>query len=166
MSELNTATGILDADIDDAVKIPIREGAIAGLLSLTLLQLKNWLRLTESIIISVGDETTPITAGAAKVTFRMPYRFVLTAVRSNLKTAQATSGAGGLVTVNINEGGVSLLSTKLTIDNTEKTSVTAATPAVISNANLADDAEVTIDIDTVGDGTAIGLKVVLIGRRA
>ena len=65
--------------------------------------------------------------------------------------------------MDINEAGTSIISTKLTIDNTEKTSVTAATAAVISDASLADDAEITIDIDQIGDGTAKGLKVTLIG---
>lgn len=117
---------------------------------------------TESIIIAVTDETTALTTGAGKVTFRMPYAFTLTAVRASLTTAQSS---GSILTVDINEGGVSILSTKLTIDNSEKTSTTAAAPAVISDANLADDAEITIDIDQVGTGAA-GLKVVLIGSRA
>jgi hypothetical protein len=34
---------------------------------------------------------------------------------------------------------------------------------VISDTSLADDAEITIDIDQIGDGTAKGLKVILIG---
>jgi len=71
-----------------------------------------------------------------------------------------------IFTVDINEGGTSILSTKLTIDNTEKTSTTAATAAVISDTALADDAEITIDIDQIGDGTAKGLKITLIGTRA
>ncbi|MDG4910778.1 hypothetical protein P9228_30895, partial [Mesorhizobium sp. WSM4898] len=74
--------------------------------------------------------------------------------------------SGSIFTVNINDSGTTILSTKLTIDNTEKTSTTAATAAVISDVNLADDAEITIDIDQVGDGTAKGLKVALIGTRA
>lgn len=115
---------------------------------------------TQAIVIAVGDESTPITAGTGKVTFRMPFAFTLTGVRASLKTAQTS---GTIVTVDINEGGASILSTKLTIDNTEKTSTTAATAAVISDAALADDAEITIDIDAVGDGTAVGLKVALIG---
>lgn len=166
MSELNSATPIVDGDIDDAVMLPVREGAIAGLLRMSLLQLKNWLRLTETIIVCLGDETTPIAVGTNKVVFRLPYGFVLSAVRASLTTAQATSGAGGLVTVDINENGASILSTKLTIDNTEKTSTTAATAAVISDVNLADDAELSFDVDQVGDGTATGLKVYLIGKRA
>jgi hypothetical protein len=92
----------------------------------------------------------------------MPYAMTLTAVRASLSTAQAS---GSIFTVDINEGGTTILSTKLTIDNTEKTSTTATTPAVISDSALADDAEITIDIDQIGDGTAAGLKVTLIGTR-
>jgi hypothetical protein len=66
--------------------------------------------------------------------------------------------------VDINEEGTSILSTKLTIDNTEKSSATAATPPVISDTALGDDAEITIDIDQIGNGTAKGLKVMLIGN--
>lgn len=112
------------------------------------------------IIIACSDETTALSAGTAKVTFRMPYAFTLTAVRASLVTAQTS---GSLLTVDINEAGTSILSTKLTFDNTEKTSTTAAAVAVISDATLADDAEMTIDIDQIGDGTAKGLKVTLIG---
>lgn len=117
---------------------------------------------TESIIIAIGDETTPLTTGTAKVTFRMPYAFTLTGIRASLTTAQAS---GSIFTVDVNEGGASILSTKLTIDNTEKTSTTAATAPVISDTALADDAEITIDIDQIGNGTAVGLKVVMIGHQ-
>lgn len=109
-----------------------------------------------------SDETTALTTGTAKVTFRMPYAMTVYEVRANLTTAQAS---GSIFTVDINESGTSILSTKLTIDNTEKTSKTAATPAVISDGSLADDAEITIDIDQIGDGTATGLKITLIGTR-
>lgn len=118
--------------------------------------------LPEAIQLAASDETTALTTGTAKVTFRMPFAMTLTGVRASLTTAQ-TSGA--IFTVDINEAGVSVLSTKLTIDNGEKTSVTAATPAVISDSALADDAEITIDIDQIGDGTAKGLKITLIGTR-
>jgi hypothetical protein len=112
------------------------------------------------LVVAASDETTALTTGTAKITFRMPRAITLTAVRASLTTAQAS---GTIFTVDINEGGTSILSTKLTIDNTEKTSTTAATPPVISDASLADDAEITIDIDQIGDGTAKGLKVMLIG---
>ena len=114
------------------------------------------------IQVAASDETTALTTGTSKVTFRTPCAITVTAVRASLSTAQTS---GNILTVDINEGGNSILSTKLTIDNTEKTSVTAATPPVISDTALADDAEMTIDIDQVGDGTAKGLKVTIIGTR-
>jgi hypothetical protein len=114
------------------------------------------------IQLAASDETTALTTGTAKMTFRMPHAMTLTAVRASLTTAQAS---GSIFTVDINESGATILSTKLTIDNTEKTSTTAATPAVISDTALADDAEITIDIDQIGDGTAKGLKLTLIGTR-
>jgi hypothetical protein len=119
--------------------------------------------LPTEIRVAASDETTALTTGTAKVTFRMPYAMTVTSVRASLSTAQAS---GSIFTVDINEGGTTILSTKLTIDNTEKTSTTAATPAVVSDSALADDAEITIDIDQIGNGTAKGLKVTIIGTRA
>lgn len=116
--------------------------------------------VTQAIPIACSDEVTDLTTGTAKVTFRMPYAMTLTAVRASLTTAQ---GSGSIFTVDINQNGTSILSTKLTIDNTEKTSVTAATPPVISDTSLDDNAEMTIDIDQIGAAGARGLKVYLIG---
>lgn len=115
---------------------------------------------SQCIPIACSDETTALTTGTAKVTFRMPYAFTLTAVRASVTTAPT----GSVLTVDINEAGTTVLSTKLTIDATEKTSTTAATAAVISDTALANDAEITIDIDAVGSTVAgAGLKVYLIG---
>lgn len=118
--------------------------------------------VTENIVVAASDETTALAAGVGKVTFRMPYAFTLTGIRASLTTAQTS---GSILTVDVNEAGASILSTKLTVDNGEKTSTTAAAAAVISDAALADDAEITIDIDQIGDGTAKGLKVTLIGHQ-
>lgn len=121
----------------------------------------------EALMFAVSDETTDITTGAAKLTFRMPYAFKLSTgagallgVRANVNTVSSS----GAVQVDINESGASILSTKLTIDASEKTSLSAATPAVISDTDLTDDAEITIDIASAGTG-AKGLKVTLIGKR-
>jgi hypothetical protein len=118
----------------------------------------------EVIQLACSDETTALTTGTAKITFRMPYAMELEEVRASLTGAGST---GGTTTVDINESGTTILSTKLTIDQGEKTSETATTPPVISDSTLADDAEITIDIDTVTTGAdETGLKVTLIGRRA
>lgn len=115
----------------------------------------------EVLVIAVSDETTAITTGTSKVTFRMPFAMTLTSVRASLSTASSS----GIPTVDIKESGTSIMAvTKLTIDATEKTSTTAATAAVLSDTALADDAEITIDITVAGTG-ATGLKVYLIGTR-
>lgn len=118
------------------------------------------LRVLETIGISVVSETTTLTTGTAKRTFRMPYALTLTSVRASVSTVSSS----GTPTVDINEGGSTILSTKLTIDANEYTSTTAATAAVISDSALADDAEMTIDVDVAGTG-AKGLKVYLYGYR-
>jgi hypothetical protein len=118
---------------------------------------------TDIYIIACSDETTALTTGTAKVTFRMPTAGTLTAVKATVTTAPV----GSNLIVDINEAGTSVLSTKLSIDDGEKTSETAATPPVISDSSLADDAEITIDIDQVGTGTAgAGLKVTLYVSRS
>lgn len=117
---------------------------------------------TQNIAIACSDETTAITTGTAKVTFRMPYAFTLSAVRASVTTAPT----GSTIIIDINEGGTTILSTKLSIDASEKTSTTAASAAVISDTALADDAEITIDFDQVGSTIAgAGVKVYLIGSK-
>lgn len=112
------------------------------------------------IQLAASDESSALTTGISKITFRMPYAMTLTAVRASLTVSQYS---GNILTVDINNNGSSVLSTKLTIDNMEETSTTAVTPAVISSSSLLDDTEITIDIDQVGDGSAIGLKITLLG---
>lgn len=109
-----------------------------------------------------AEETTAITTGTAKVTFRMPFAFSVTEVRANLNTASSS----GTPTIDVKKSGTSIFSTTLTIDVSEKTSVTAATPAVLSSnpTNFSDDEEVTIDISVAGTG-AKGLKLTFIGTR-
>jgi hypothetical protein len=124
-------------------------GTLAGSLSISGTELRDyqWLQF------AISDQSTAITTGTAKFTTRFPACTVL-AVRASLNTASSS----GIPTVDINEAGTTILSTKLTIDANEKTSTTAATAAVISDSTIADDAEITFDIDTAGTG-AKGLIV-------
>jgi len=117
--------------------------------------------VTECFLLACSSESG-LSAGAAAITFRVPYAFTVSSVKASLSTAQSS---GSIVTVDINESGSSILSTKLTIDNGEKTSTTAATQPVISDASLASDAEITIDVDQIGNGTAAGLKVTIVGEK-
>jgi len=112
--------------------------------------------------IACSDESTAVTTGTGKVTFRMPYAMTLTGVRASVKTAPT----GSTLIIDINKEGTSVLSTKLSIDASEKTSTTAASAAVISDATLGDDAEITIDFDQVGSTIAgAGVKIWLLGTR-
>lgn len=108
---------------------------------------------------ALSDESTSLTTGTAKLTFRLPYNFDLDDVITNINTVSSS----GLVTVDVNVSGSTILSTKCSIDQGEKTSVTAATPRVMSRTALDNDEEVTVDIDAAGTG-AKGLKVWLIGK--
>jgi len=126
-------------------------------------------KVPEHFGLAISDETTDLTTGAAKITFRMPCTFTVSGVRGSLSTV--ATGAT-LVTIDVNEGDadagggnpVSILSTKLTFDASESSTAFAATPAVISDTAIANNAEVTIDIDAVGDTTTgKGAKVWLDG---
>ena len=121
-----------------------------------------WAANTTSFVVACSDETTALTTGT-KVTMRMPYAFTLTEVRASLTTA----GTGAnLVTVDIEQGGTSILSTNITIDATQTTSTTATTQPVISTSALTDDASIDFDIDQIDSGgVSAGLKVYLIGYR-
>ncbi len=57
---------------------------------------------------------------------------------------------GSVATVDINKNGTTIISTKITIDATENTSLTAATAAVISVTTFAAGDRFTVDIDGVG----------------
>ena len=117
---------------------------------------------TTSFVCACSDNDTDLTTGT-KLVFRMPYAYTVSEVRASLTTA-ATGGT--LLEVDIHESGTTILSTKITIDASETTSTTAATPPVISDTSLADDAEIEIIIDAIGSTNAgKGLKVYIIGNK-
>ena len=118
-----------------------------------------------ALVIACGDETTAIAAIGQKISFRMPYAMTLNAGSAGITGSLVTAGTGGaLLTVDINESGSTILSTKLTFDATETTTTTSATPVVISDLALAADSIITIDVDQLDTGgVAAGLKISLIG---
>jgi hypothetical protein len=117
-----------------------------------------------SLVVAASDESTALETGDGKVTFRMPHAVRITEVRASVVTAPV----GSAITVDITKNGVSILSTLLTIDDGEKSSVTATVRAVLNAAvaDCADDDEISINIDQVGSSTAgAGLKVAIKGHR-
>jgi len=65
-----------------------------------------------------------------------------------------TAGTTSVTTIEIFEAGSTILSTDITVDATEKTSETAATPPVISDAAIAADGILTFNISGIASGTA------------
>ena len=115
---------------------------------------------TQSFITACSDETSDLTTGT-KSTWRTPYAFTISGITASLTTA----ATGAIFVVDINQNGVSILSTKLTIDISETTSKTATTPPVILTSALTSDSIITIDIDTIGStNSGQGLKVTIIGN--
>jgi hypothetical protein len=109
------------------------------------------------ISFAISDETTAITTGTAKLTFFAPRAFTITNVYASLSTAGSTNSV-----FDINVNGSSILSTKITVESSEKHSKDATTQPVISNTSIAQFDEITIDIDTAGTD-AKGAKIYITG---
>lgn len=113
------------------------------------------------LVVAMGDETTAITTGTDKVTLYAACKMYLSDVIGSLTTASTS----GVVEVDIAINDTSLFSTTLTIDATESTSTTAATPHVLTPAIpvIAKGDKISFDIVLAGTG-AKGLKITLIGK--
>jgi hypothetical protein len=115
------------------------------------------------IALACSDETTAITAAVSKAVFRMP--FDMSVARCLATCTTAPTGASVLIDVNCD--GLSILSTKLTIAATAKTSFSAATNHVLNRTLLPAGSEISVDFDQVGSTIAgAGVKVWLIGTRS
>jgi len=148
---------LVDTTITDGSPNPISSNAVFDALATIVADIKY-----EALVIPITDLVTNITTGVSKAYFRMPFAATINSVRASVLVAQT---AGSILTFDIHESGVSILSTKLTIDNNEKTSLTAATPAVISDTSLADDSEITFNIDQIGTVGAKGAIITLLVTR-
>lgn len=154
----NTAAGALDGTETLSV---VRSGALVDTTTQAIADLGGGGGgAPVDLIVALGDETTAITTGAAKVTIRAPRAITLSKIKASLSTAGSGSSA-----FDVNKNGVSLFSTPLTIDASEKTSETAATAAVLATTAIAADDEITFDIDTAG-ASAAGAKITLVGVAA
>lgn len=104
--------------------------------------------------VRLKDSTTALTTGTAiGGDFRISPKRAITIKSVGAYVDTAPTGAS-LLTIDINEAGSTILSTKITLDASEKTSETAATAPVISDATIAADGVVTFDIDQVGSTVA------------
>jgi hypothetical protein len=114
-----------------------------------------------SFTVAASDETTALTTGTAKLTFRAECAFRLDEIVAGLSTASSS----GTVTVNVKKNGTTVFATNLTVDASETTSDSAAVPAVLSTREIAKGDVLTVDISGAGTGAA-GLKLTFNGERA
>ena len=140
-----TGTSLVTTSNGDITLAPNGTGIVKGELKTFMVQL----------LANDADQEVGTAIGGD---FRISSRAItVKAVRAYVDTA----GTTGTSTIDINEAGTSILSTKLTIDSAEKSSETAATPAVISDAAIAADAIITIDQDAIQTTAAKGLKIAI-----
>jgi hypothetical protein len=151
-----TSTGTISSNTISATTIS------SNTISATTISATTYQNTPTALQVACSDEVTALVTGNT-TTFRMPYNMNVTEVRGSLTTAQTT---GGTFTVDILNNGTTILSTLITIDNSLKTSKTSAIQPVVSTANLIDDSEMVVKITQIGNGTARGLKVTILGKRS
>jgi hypothetical protein len=113
-----------------------------------------WAPIPYDLFVAVSDETTDITVGVAKLTFRVKRAITLERVSAELSVASSS----GAVAVDVNRAGSTILTATLSL---AASSFYTDTTSFVS-ASLAVGDVITIDIDTAGTG-AKGLKVALLG---
>lgn len=99
--------------------------------------------------LTLGRPTDPLETGDGQAVIPTPYKGRLL----HAKAFVANASTSGIPTFQLSVGSTDLLSTRLTIDATEKTSESAANAAVIGDNEVAADAILEADVDVAGTNT-------------
>lgn len=129
--------------------------------------------VSDKSVFTMTDRTvlldSVMTVGSNKDSFHLPFGMKLDSIIdgglfATLMTAQTN---GTIFTIDVLRNDVSILVNKLLINNNQKTSKTSVTPAsfVAGGDILAASDEITFSITQVGNGTARGLRLYLVGQR-
>ena len=117
----------------------------------------------EHLVIAPFGQTDDLVVGDLQFDWELTKSYTLAEIPS-MFVSTAPTGTG--ITVDITADGATIFSTLLTIDATEKTSTTAATPAVLSTTVLPAGTIMGINIDVVGSTIAgAGPKFTFYWRR-
>lgn len=101
------------------------------------------------IVFNLSDIGAAATVGTNKDAFvYCPENYTIT----DLILACETPPTGANLIVDLNVNGTSILSTKISIDATERISETAATPYVLTTTNLTKGDILSADVDQIGTG--------------
>lgn len=104
----------------------------------------------ETIALFCSPKAVNLTVDTFAGYFVSQKAYTINDIIANVNTAPT----GSTIIIDITVNAVTIFSTKLTIDATEKTSTTAAVPYVLSTSSLAVGDEVIIKIDQVGSTIA------------
>ena len=115
-----------------------------------------------TIALKLTDDTTAPTAGDDFYQFHITEELDGTKLIKAVATVVTAASADGPITIQIRNSTSDMLTTALTIDDNEETSLTAATPHKVNRANqiFRKGDKIHIDIDDAGTGAA-GLQLYL-----
>jgi len=148
----------ISPSVQSAIDTAIKEHNHDGVLSAPVNALDifaNYQYILVRIVAATTDTTVANVVGGDYV---MPYGGSFYQVGATVDTAGVTN----VTTVDINNNGTTILSTKITIDTGEKTSRTAATASYISSPNFKIGDIITFDVDAIQTTAAKGLTVFMV----
>jgi len=148
ITELTALNGSSFSD-DDLLEASINTGA--GWVSRKVTGLGMLYGTRQRVVIPISPADADATTGDGKNEIEdMFYGWKIL----NVGAFCSTAPTGSTASIQINVGGSDILSTPITIDATEKTSSTAATPAVISTNLTTKGQKIRFDLDQVGSSVA------------
>lgn len=118
----------------------------------------------ETIIIYLSPIGTNATVGTGRARIDpLPWGFTISSIVLTVTTAPT----GSAMIVDLNDDGVSMFSTRISIDAGETSSATAAAPYMLASSTIASGSILTVDIDQVG-ATVAGQRpqLTIVGVRA
>jgi len=163
--EINELTELTSPDGDDLLIIDDESGGAYTTKNIKYSNLVPY----QYMYIRVLGESDALSVGDGKMTFVVPFNCVLKDAEASVTTGSAADGpiAIQLRNLDYSGGAQDMLTTKITIDDGELSSYTAAAPCA-PNASYDDIAagdRIRIDVDDEGDGDAEGLDVILVLQR-
>jgi hypothetical protein len=172
MGDNNSLQGFFEVELTDAsanirtvIQAPVQiVGEVIGNGVAGSAEWANYITKTyECLIISVCGEDEKITQ-YKQFQWYMPFAMTITEVKLSSNGAPSTQP----IIVDIDNVGSSIFSTNPQIDVGDQTSMTSATPAVISQSTVAEDSRMGIMVDQVGtpaEFAGSALKVYILGYR-
>lgn len=166
--ETQAATNEVIQSVDSALdyKAPTTTGArVEGQFEEQFgkLPMSRWKNVGRIVMIKLTNDLTSASVGDTFYSFHVPQELDGSRLVEAHAAVTTVSAASGPILINVAIGANDLLSTRINIDDNEKTSYTAATQSVpneLYNIVRTGD-QIDVDIDDIGDGAAKGWQLIL-----